>query len=507
MKIIFENFAATGRKVLLGAALGVGLLTTPMIARGQEAVVGSLTNFDAANFEGRDAFGFEIQIEGLQPSDLGMAWNGNKFGTPENVPYATGVYVRYKSPWDPVTQQFTARTVPHALNTSFAGTCYPGSATYLLAGCDHFGPRPNYPAPNYTVVAYRWMFPDPANPGQLIASTTNIFVPNPVYTFVPAANPINPPVLVAEVQMPQSPDAQYGDATWMKVFKTEFPREVALEELTSDNPIVPQDATQIETNWKLMQPTPVGAHKQRGKHANQGSPNAGSRAVIRRYETYAYTGAYDPLTHEAVCGGDGSCNAPLDGELGDMLVAQMAAANIAVPSITVTKVGSGNVSSADKLISCGSKCGAIYAFGTNVTLTAQPASNNSFAGWAGACTGAALTCNVAVNDELTAVATFTANAAGGGGGGGGGTTTTTFTLSVGRSNPGTVIGTPNGNDRQLNCGSACSAKFNSGTAVTLTATPPAGKTFASWGGACSGTATTCTVTVNSNLSVQANFNK
>jgi hypothetical protein len=96
---------------------------------------------------------------------------------------------------------------------------------------------------------------------------------------------------------------------------------------------------------------------------------------------------------------------------------------------------------------------------------------------------------------------------GGGGGGGGGTTATQFTVSVGRSNPGTVIASPSGVDRALNCGSACSAKFNAGTVISLAATPPAGKSFVSWGGACAGTAPTCDLAVNANLSVQANFSK
>lgn len=110
-------------------------------------------------------------------------------------------------------------------------------------------------------------------------------------------------------------------------------------------------------------------------------------------------------------------------------------------------------------------------------------------------------------------AAFTATASGGGGGGGGGTggggggAGTQFTLSVGRSNPGTITATPAGVDRALNCGNACSAKFNAGTAVTLTATPPAGKQFVSWGGACAGTVNTCTVTMNANVSAQANFSK
>lgn len=68
-----------------------------------------------------------------------------------------------------------------------------------------------------------------------------------------------------------------------------------------------------------------------------------------------------------------------------------------------------------------------------------------------------------MNDAITATAIFIPQ----------------FTLSVGRSNPGTVTATPAGNDRVLNCGSYCSAKFTLGTTITLTATPPDGKTFAS----------------------------
>jgi hypothetical protein len=46
--------------------------------------------------------------------------------------------------------------------------------------------------------------------------------------------------------------------------------------------------------------------------------------------------------------------------------------------------------------------------------------------------------------------------------------------------------------------------FNSGTAVTLTATPAAGATFTGWSGACTGTGT-CAVTMNAAASVTANF--
>jgi hypothetical protein len=262
----------------------------------------------------------------VQASDVVALWPGNKFGQPVVVPYATGIYVRYLSGFDPATQQFVSTTVPHAPGTPFAGTCYMGSPAYAQAGCDHFGVHLAYTASSTSTI-YRWMFADPANPGTLIASANSVSVPAPIWTFVPPppTQPTAPPVLVAEIAAPDPPEVpgQYGDATWVRVFKTELDREVALDELTSDNPIVPQDPAQIETSWDLIQQSPPGGHKQRGKHQNQGSVNSGSRAVVRRYETYAYTGAYDPITHEALCGGDGSCSAPLDGELGDMLSAQM----------------------------------------------------------------------------------------------------------------------------------------------------------------------------------------
>ena len=122
---------ASGRKALFGAVLSVALFAAPITAHAQAAnIFGSLGNFDAANFEGQDAHGFEIQLEGIQASDLVMFWPGNKFGQPKVFPYATGVYVRYLSAFDPATQQFTATTVPHPPATPFAYTCYMSSPSY-----------------------------------------------------------------------------------------------------------------------------------------------------------------------------------------------------------------------------------------------------------------------------------------------------------------------------------------------------------------------------------------
>jgi hypothetical protein len=57
----------------------------------------------------------------------------------------------------------------------------------------------------------------------------------------------------------------------------------------------------------------------------------------------------------------------------------------------------------------------------------------------------------------------------------------------------------------VNTGTPCSATYPGGTLVTLTETPTGGSTFGGWGGACSGTSVTCTVTMNSAQNVTASF--
>ena len=69
---------------------------------------------------------------------------------------------------------------------------------------------------------------------------------------------------------------------------------------------------------------------------------------------------------------------------------------------------------------------------------------------------------------------------------------------------GTGSGTVNVNPPNVNYTSSFTRTYNSGTSVTLTATPAAGSYFAGWSGDCSGTGT-CAVTMNSNKSVTATF--
>jgi uncharacterized repeat protein (TIGR02543 family) len=474
-------------KISIRVALLIAALLTPLLVQAQTAAIsGYLGNFDVMNNTGQDAHGFEIQLEGLKPGDVYYSFSAQRYGSPQVIPYATGVYVRWTALYDSNLQRFAQTTIPYAGGGAFAGSCYSWGLNYDASGCEHFGVSL---LANASQTISRWLIADPQAPSNLIGATP-IAVSAPSYVVVPPArpDPLAAPVLVAEVQAPEPAEnpQQYGDAQWMKVFKTELQRHVGLDELVSDNSIVPESPAQIETEWALIQDEPAalaGNQKRKGRQ-NQGALKADTRAVIRRYEMYNYTGAYDPVSHLALCA-DLTCTTPSAGEVGDFISAQMTAANVDVPSVKVTVTGSGSVSASAQKISCGSSCAAYVNAGTAVSLIANPG-NQAFAGWTGACSGNSLTCTVTVNEHLEIGATFVP----------------AYTLSVATNGKGTVTSDPAG----VGCGTggSCSAKFAQGATVTLSATSLTG-VFTGWTGACTGTSTTCTVTINGDTKVQANF--
>jgi trimeric autotransporter adhesin len=160
-------------------------------------------------------------------------------------------------------------------------------------------------------------------------------------------------------------------------------------------------------------------------------------------------------------------------------------------TLVVTKAGTGTgtVSSNPAGIDCGPDCDQTYGAGTMVTLTAAPTADSTFTGWSGSgCTGTS-TCTVTVNGAAAVVATFTLRR---------------YTVAVTKN--GTGAGTVTSNPAGINCGGTCSADFDHGTMVTLTASPTgSGNVFTGWsGGGCTGSGT-CTLTVTAAASVTATF--
>ncbi|WP_168058585.1 InlB B-repeat-containing protein [Candidatus Manganitrophus noduliformans] len=163
--------------------------------------------------------------------------------------------------------------------------------------------------------------------------------------------------------------------------------------------------------------------------------------------------------------------------------------NIQTFALTVNKggTGTGTVTSSPAGIDCGGACASNFNAGTAVTLTATTSADSDFTGWSGACSGTG-SCNVTMDTARSVTATFTLK---------------NFTLSIAKT--GTGAGTVTSSPAGINCGAACSASFNAGASVTLTATPSANSLFAGWSGACSGTGA-CSVTIDAATSVTAIFN-
>ncbi len=80
-------------------------------------------------------------------------------------------------------------------------------------------------------------------------------------------------------------------------------------------------------------------------------------------------------------------------------------------TLTVTKSGTGSGTVSGGSISCGSTCSQQSPSGTTVTLTASPASNSTFSGWGGACTGTG-SCVVTLTADRSVTASFTAQQTG-----------------------------------------------------------------------------------------------
>jgi endoglucanase len=189
------------------------------------------------------------------------------------------------------------------------------------------------------------------------------------------------------------------------------------------------------------------------------------------------------------CSGTSTCTVSMTAARS--VTATFNAASTFALSVTKAGTGSGTVTSSPSGVNCGSSCSANFSSGASVTLTAAAASGSTFAGWSGACSGSS-TCTVSMSVARSVTATF--NTA----------STTTYTASISKAGngSGTVTSSPAG----ISCGTLCSFAFNSGASVTLTAAPASGSVFAGWSGACSGSSTTCTVSMTAARAITATFN-
>jgi hypothetical protein len=156
-------------------------------------------------------------------------------------------------------------------------------------------------------------------------------------------------------------------------------------------------------------------------------------------------------------------------------------------NLTVNRTGNGTVTSSPAGISCGGDCSQIYDHGTVVTLSASADTGWVFNGWSGAeCSGTG-TCQLTMDGAKTVSATFLER----------------FTLDVTKSGTGTgtVTSSPSG----INCGGDCTNDYTDGQNVILTASPSSGSTFVGWTGCDIPNGNECTVMMNADKTVNAQF--
>ena len=158
-------------------------------------------------------------------------------------------------------------------------------------------------------------------------------------------------------------------------------------------------------------------------------------------------------------------------------------------NLSTAGTGTGSVTSNPAGINCGADCTESYARNTTVTLTATPALHSSFTVWKGCTTMSGNTCTVSMTAAKTVTATFVAD--------------TKYALKTVKGGTGT--GTITSDLAGISCPLDCTESYWKNEVVTLTATPSANSMFSGWSGSCTGTQSTCEVTMTAAKSVTATF--
>lgn len=328
-------------------------------------VIGSYDNFDCFNDTGTEAEGFEIDVEDIDASALIREFPSNFSSTPwvirYGLPTVTPYDFRTASP-DPqhsydgghkgVLIVWAAKYVsgkwvadyghqvrfgvaagngtPYVKNPSYTAgdSCwfYGLGGKYPSSGCDHFGISF---APGVAIgkQIYHWKIADPANPGTLInAQQEASLPPTPGLTYVPPVRPGVPPVVNVVAEGPPDnadpaidPNTQYGDAYWLKNYTSYQKARAQLDALQKNQvPMKNGGGVTVVVSWALVQRPPLinnGELPEKKEVENDPIP-ANAVGVTKRTEYYRYAGAYDPDTHEAICGpegpnSNGPCSVPV----------------------------------------------------------------------------------------------------------------------------------------------------------------------------------------------------
>ncbi|SFM44867.1 PEP-CTERM sorting domain-containing protein [Rugamonas rubra] len=275
------------------------LLSAPLLASAT-STFGSLANFDVVNDTGQTARGFQIDLEGIDKSQIIDVFGLNRnFGTPSpgdveryGIPTVTdllsggavvGARITYQASyvggaWSTGTSSGTFAT-PGESCWSFGNVNYPN------VPCDHFGVS-TLGSPTRTT--YSWLVEGGA-PGEL--TPTNVAIPPVVFT--PPPGQAQAPVVAVIAAQQVNPVVKQDNAFWVKIVQTSLPDNVDLNELMGghhafENPAVAalHDKAETEIEWQVLQPGFVD-------EVSKSIDLAGNPALAVRFEFYKYKGRFD----------------------------------------------------------------------------------------------------------------------------------------------------------------------------------------------------------------------
>lgn len=276
------------------------------------SLYGTMSNFDTYNETDIDCYGAEIELEGIHIEDITRTFPSH-YDVEDRTEYAEGGIFGTR-----ITYSGYNFSPSGYLPANTVGVSTNGHACVGTEGCEHFGFSVTGVQP--TAARFYWL----DQSGNRITTMPEP-IPTPTWNYV--ANPGGQPLLRAAVEVPEPAEVieQKPDSIWMKVFKTEIDRPVDLMELLSDNGIIPDGIGETETEWELLEGG-LGGQEEEDEVGED------HYAVIRRYEYFEYTGAYDE-EHEPITLflDPGDLLEPPAGELGQFISANMVAANLAAP--------------------------------------------------------------------------------------------------------------------------------------------------------------------------------
>ena len=507
----------------------LALVTLTLGSRGTAAptIIGDLNNFDTLNDTGQICYGFEIEIADIHSTDITYTFDWNHYGPPKirednSDPLHPKVYVRYESTKDANGQwgannSFTNPAIP-TITPPQGHSCTDPSVN---EGCEHFGVG-YYGTP--TTIKYNWLVDGGSGNLVYFGSPVSIAAPTWVYTPPAGAQPAQVVAAIPAPVVPIPPAKEFGEPSWVKVIKTTThnANHVALRDLISDDADGDgkadwqnQEPSEVETEWKLLQVSRAGDGVKDGLQGTADDMGDGSENVTRRYEFYRY-GA-DPNTldgenGEAMCSevnpttdvndpnylhGVGTAVAVTDANgntyyvncaaqvvVGNYVGAQMAGFAVGTPLGLVDHLQDGESGTPYTISFTSGSLPPGLSMSAFGVLSGTPTEGGDFP----------FTIATLDGDSAFASQTYSLHIVG--------AVVPQVDLVVEKL--GTGAGTVTGNG--IDCGLTCSTRLDSGTSVSLSATPDAGSIFNFWSYPCADNPA-CSFTLNTNLTISATFTR